>query len=318
MLIASLVIIGLVIIYILIRLIWKRSLMSLLIYLYVTICPIRFKFKSNMDEISKRIEEKRGIKQVTPKWIIKNKRLKEYEYENIKYYCMNEDAKSNIVMFYVHGGGFIEPLNKIQFRFLKKIVRKTDVKLYLPLYPLIPNYSYKDTYPTLINLYLKIKEENSDKKMIMGGDSAGGNIALVISEQIAKEKEPDELILISPATTMFVDEEDKELVESFEKCILVGHDGAKALAVAWADGEDAKNPFVSPYYGDIEKLKNVTIIVGDNDMAYGMSKRMVKKLEEANINVNYIVGRGLYHVWPLYPMMEAYKVIKEIVDIIKR
>ena len=304
--------------YIIIRLAWGRSLMSLLIYFYVKVFVRKFKFKGSTDDVNKRIEKRKGIIEATPKWIRRSKLLKEYEYESIKYYCMNEDSKSNIVMFYAHGGGFIEPLNKIQFRFLKKIVRKTDAKVYLPLYPLIPNHNYKDAFPLMVNLYLKIKKENENKKIILGGDSAGGNIALVISEEIAKDDQPDELILISPATTMYVEEGDRELVDSFKRCILVGYDGAKALALHWSDGDDVKSHYISPYYGDVSNFKNVTMILGKNDMAYGMGLRMVKKLKENNIKVKLIVGKGLYHVWALYPMLEAVKVRKEIAKIICR
>ena len=316
--IALYVIIAIILIYIIIRLIWRRSFCSLLIYLYVKTFNIRFKFKDNKEVINKRIEAKRGKPEEIPKWILKNKSLKEYEYEDIKYYCLNEDAKSNIVIFYVHGGGFIEPLNKIQFRFLKKVVKKTDAKLYLPLYHLIPNHNYKDTYPLIINLYLKIKYENANKKMVMGGDSAGGNIALVICEEVKKVDQPDELILISPATTMKIEEDDDKAIESFEKCILVGHDGAQAIADAWAGDSDPRLSLISPYYGDVSNLRNVTMTLGEYDMAYGMGLEMIKKLEEANVDVKLIIGKGLYHVWPLYPMPEAIKVRKEIVNIIKR
>ena len=311
-------IIVLILLYVIIRLIWGRSLMSLLIFLYVKTCNIRFKFKGSFGEISKRIEEKRGKKEAIPKWILKSKLLKEHEYEGIKYYCLNENSKSNIVMYYVHGGGFIEPLNKIQFRFIKKIVKKTDAKVYLPLYPLIPNHSYKDAYPLVVNLYLKLKKENANKKMIMGGDSAGGNIALVICEEIAKDDQPDELILISPATTMYVEDTDKELVNSFKRCILVGYDGAKAIALSWSAGDDVKSHYISPYFGNVSNFKNVTMILGDNDMAYGMGLRMVKKLKDNNIKTKLIIGKGLYHVWALYPMLEASKVRKEIAKIICR
>lgn len=304
--------------YIIIRLAWGRSLMSLLIYFYVKVFVVKFKFKGSTAEVNKRIEKRKGKNDVTPKWIQRSKLLKEYEYESIKYYCMNEDSRSNVVMFYAHGGGFIEPLNKIQFRFLKKIVRETDAKVYLPLYPLIPNHNYKDAYPLLTNLYLKIKKENENKKMILGGDSAGGNIALVICEEIAKDDQPDELILISPATTMYVEDTDKELVNSFKRCILVGYDGAKALALSWSAGDDVKSHYISPYFGNVSNFKNVTMILGDNDMAYGMGLRMVKKLKDNNIKTKLIIGKSLYHVWALYPMLEAAKVRKEIAKIICR
>ena len=305
-------------IYIIIRLAWGRSLMSLLIYLYVKFFVVKFKFKGSTEDVNKRIEAKRNKIIDTPKWIKKNESLKEYEFESIKYYCLNEESKSNIVIYYLHGGGFIEPLNKVQFRYIKKIVKETDAKVYLPLYPLIPNYSYKDIYPLICNLYLKIRHENIGKKIIMSGDSAGGNIALVIAEEIKKEEQPDELILISPATTMSVDENDKQLVDSFKKCILVGYDGAKALALAWSKGEDVKSHYISPYYGDVSNLKNVTIVLGEYDMAYGMGMRMVKKLKSANVKVRLIVGKKLYHVWLLYPMLEAKKARSKIVKIIKR
>jgi len=54
------------------------------------------------------------------------------------------------------------------------------------------------------------------------------------------------------------------------------------------------------------------IFAGDNEIFYKDIKLYVEKLEKNDVNVKFIIGKGLFHIYPLFPMPEAKKAFKEI------
>lgn len=85
-------------------------------------------------------------------------------------------------------------------------------------------------------------------------------------------------------------------------------------AKSWSGGEDLKDPRLSPIYGNLKALKNLTIFVGTRDILYPDIKLLADKI--GNENVNLIVEKNLHHVYPLFPIPEAKKSINMIKDIL--
>ena len=300
------------------RLAWGRSLMATAVAFFSRVVPLRARFKTDEAGTRERLARSREERYELPKCFGLSKSVRELSCAGMRVFCLNGEAKSDLVMVYVHGGGFVEEITLLHWKYLVNMVRRTDAKILVPLYPLAPFYTYRDTFPAIVDLYREIAAENPGKRMILSGDSAGGCIALAIAEQLAKAEQPDELILLSPAVYAPVDPKDRAEADCFRKCTLVGIDALNVLAEAWAGGKEAlASPLVSPYFGDVSNLKKVTILTGERDMAYAMSLKLEKKLRSAGVDTETIVGRGMNHVWPVYPIPEAVKAKRQIAEIIK-
>ena len=89
----------------------------------------------------------------------------------------------------------------------------------MPDYPLAPQYNYEDAFNMVLPLYEKILEKVKQENLILMGDSAGGGIALALSEKLGEEdfSQPQELILLSPWIDVTM--ENKEI----EKVFLAGY-----------------------------------------------------------------------------------------------
>ena len=301
------------------HLIWGRSLTATFIASVLRVIPHRAKFKAKEAGTRLRVEHIQETPYELPNGFHPSKGIVELPSEGMRIFCLNEASRSNLVMVYVHGGGFVEKISPLHWKYLSRMAELTDAKIYVPLYPLAPQHTYVDTFPAIIELYRKIAAQNRGKKMILSGDSAGGNIALVIAEHLAKEEQPDELILLSPAVVMNVDPNDKMEQDCFRKCTLVGLEELNVLGEYWAGGkEKVDSPLVSPYYGDVSNLKTVTLLLGERDMGYAMGLKLDKKLRKAGVDVQTIIGKGMNHVWPVQPVPEARKAKMQIAEIIKR
>lgn len=59
-------------------------------------------------------------------------------------------------------------------------------------------------------------------------------------------------------------------------------------------------------------LARTLIFAGTNEIFYGDIKNYVEKLKKDDVDVKLITGKGLFHIYPLFPMHEAKRAFNEI------
>ena len=233
---------------------------------------------------------------------------------NMNVYYLNEESKSNNVFIYFHGGGFYNNFDKHYWFMLNKIIKNTDALVIAPDYPLIPDVRCDSLFPLLLDFYKDIKNRYHNKRIIIGGDSAGGNISFVLGELLEKEYQPDEIILLSPAIDMSIPNED---IPSFDKCIFIDKESWPAIANMWrGDGMKDEHPLMSPIYGDYTNIRHMTVFYGNREFCYNSIERLKAKTKD-NKKFKFKLYKGMYHVWVATPVYEAHKALKEIYKIIK-
>ncbi len=249
----------------------------------------------------------------------KNIKLEKYgfmkeDYCDLLVYSYNGtlDSPHNRILLYIHGGSYIEEAVSFQIKFAMKIAKKTNSTLVFPVYPLAPNGNYKTMYKLIYTLYQKIC--NSEINLL--GDSAGGGFVLSFSMFLKNkiENKPKNVIMMSPWLDLTLS--NPELIES-EKldpmCAIKGNQYAGKL---WADDLDMKNYLVSPIYGEFDNLPLMTIITGGRDLLKPDCKLLSEKLDNNNIEHNYIEYKNQGHDFGAYPTKEGNLVIEDIVKII--
>ena len=231
-------------------------------------------------------------------------------------YYLNEETKSNVIFIYFHGGAFYNNFDNHQWGMINKIIKKTDALVIAPDYPLIPEIRCDGLYPILLEFYRKILEKYPNKRIIIGGDSAGGTISMVLGELLNKEEQPDEIICMSPAVDFEIPPEDEE---SFRRCIFEDKRAWPAIAEMWlGKGMDNSDPLMSPINGDLSKINHMTIFFGDQEFCYNSIFRLKAKNENLSNEIDYKLYKGMFHVWIATPVIEAKRAIKEICEIINK
>ena len=231
-------------------------------------------------------------------------------------YYLNEETKSNSVFIYFHGGAFYNNFDKHQWVMINKIIKKTDALVIAPDYPLIPEIRCDSLYPILLEFYRKTREKYPNKRLIIGGDSAGGTISMVLGEILNKEEQPNEIICLSPAVDFEIPPEDEE---SFRRCIFEDKRAWPAIAEMWlGKGMTNSDPLMSPINGDLSNIKHMTIFFGDREFCYNSIFRLKAKNENLSNKIDYKLYKGMFHVWVATPVLEAKKAIKEICEIINK
>ena len=239
------------------------------------------------------------IESVPPEEIKDKIEIAEETYEGRKVFFLTpkEGERESTVIFYLHGGSYVAEASKEHWYFLADLVEDTKATIIMPDYPLTPKYNYKDVFAMIEPLYEEIIEQENTENFIVMGDSAGGGMALALCEKLGEEgkQKPDKLILISPWLDVRLENEAIDAVE--EKDEQLNREALKVAGISYA-GEDGINSYlVNPIDGNLSKLKNLTILIGTNDILNPDVHVLQERAKQANVNIDIKEYEQAGHIW---------------------
>ncbi|MDX8047204.1 alpha/beta hydrolase [Gracilibacillus sp. S3-1-1] len=239
-------------------------------------------------------------------------------FEEMQVFTLNDQqsAKQKVIL-YIHGGAWTnQPVNS-HWVFMDKLAQSLNAKIIAPIYPKVPQFSYKDTYPKMLELYKEILETiESPALLTVMGDSAGGNIALGLAHLLKMKDvpQPKDIILLSACVDMGLD---NPLIPEYEaKDPMLAGAGMKVITEMWADDKDASDPIISPIYGDFKGIAKITHFIGTHESLYPDAIKLDEKLTEQGIAINTFVYPKMNHVFVIMPIPEAENARHKIIDII--
>ena len=230
-------------------------------------------------------------------------------------YVLNQHSITSKGIIYFHGGAYVnEPLS-FHWRYLVKLAEQTKHKIYVPIYPKLPHHAHVECYKQLDLFYEKIIEPMQTPFDFMG-DSAGGGLAIAFSQKLRDEfkRTPNNLILFSPWLDINGEYEGYEELEKLDP--MVGIPGARLLGQLWMQPSHAKNPLVSPIYGPLDEIGELTVIVGTHELILFDCRRLKERAESEHIPIRYYEFKDMNHVFPVFPIPEAKQVWPIILPIL--
>ncbi len=260
---------------------------------------------SKYDELPYQLDEAYRVKQD----ILKN------EINGMRYYTINERRQPQKVIYYFHGGAYINDPLSFHWRYLVKLAKETEYTIVVPLYPKLPRYTAVECFEAIHALYDKLIE-HYEAPFIFMGDSAGGGLALGLAQDVKQlgKKQPQQIILHSPWLDVTGEDPRYEKVEKHDPmlCVL----GAKELGRMWAKGTGVKNYRVSPLNGDLHDIGQITLFVGTSELLHVDAQLLLEKAKQQDVKINYFEYDKMNHVFPVFPIPEAKKAFKELLAII--
>ena len=223
------------------------------------------------------------------------------------------DVNSKNTILYIHGGAFIGQINYQHFLFCFLLSRKLDAHVLAPVYPLAPANKAEQTYELITGLYKKLIKGND---LTVMGDSAGGGFVHSFCQYLKTIDlpQPQKIITFSP----WVDISMSNTPYGSDDDPILGEIGLREIGKSWAGSWDTKDYRVSPLFGVNSNLPDTLIFAGENEIFYSDIKKYVENLKNDGVDVKFIVGPGLFHIYPLFPIPEARTAFnelkKEIID----
>ncbi|NYE04267.1 acetyl esterase [Bacillus niacini] len=205
------------------------------------------------------------------------------------------------IFIYYHGGGWVlgnldgvDPSCRVLANKTKCVVISVD-------YRLAPEFKFpipaEDSYAALTWVNENAVLFNGiASKIIVGGDSAGGNLATVVSMMSRDRKGPDisAQVLLYPVTDLSYD---TESYYEFAEGYALNRNLMKWFGTHYIrNEEDRINPYVAPLIsGNLHDLPQAFIITAENDVLRDEGIAYAERLMEAEVKVIYKVESGLVH-----------------------
>ena len=209
-------------------------------------------------------------------------------------------------ILYLHGGGFILNSGVAQFAFAEYLANATGAEIWFPEYPIIPENNGVVALEMTMELYRKMLQECTGNEIAIGGDSAGGGLALSAALQIAAEgyEAPNNLFLISPACGGHGLPRNAE-EKSFEEMLLerdpvVSTKAFPTIARMWAGPLSADDWRVNPIKGDLKSLPPMLIFAGGAEAMEMGIRQFVEETMRQQADSVYYVRNGKGHDYVLF------------------
>lgn len=215
-------------------------------------------------------------------------------------------------ILYLHGGAYCFEMTPFHWDLVAELAEKLQAHVTVPIYPLAPENDFHRIYGVMRQVYQDVMTENPDA--MIAGDSAGGNMALVLTMMAAKEgwPLPNRLALISPGLDMT--EASAETREYAKRDPWLDLDGGHESVRLYAAGIDFGDWRISPSFGDLTVLPPMLLFTGTKDMLYPNSVIFAGKVKAAGGKIDLVTGKDMIHVWPLIDMPEAKIARRQLVE----
>jgi acetyl esterase/lipase len=260
---------------------------------------VKWLFKKNIESIRASMGgDQRDI--TTRPIIINNETIQGFKNElGIRIYSPEGDSTRPLMMFY-HGGGWIGGSLKAVEEYCKGVCDQADCVVISVDYHLAPEHPFpeglEDSYKAIKWAVANRNRLNiDDKRIIVSGDSAGGNFSAVIC-LMARERKDFSIwkqILIYPGTDLVVKKNAAPAPGEMPVKI-----GKAFFALYTKRGTDLSQPYISPMYArDFSNLPEALITVGEKDGLYKSSLIYANKLSDAGNHVKFILYKGANHAF---------------------
>ena len=217
-------------------------------------------------------------------------------------------------VLYLHGGAFFAG-SPVSHR--SATVRYSQIANAAVLavdYRLLPEHRRREGIEDCQQAYLWLLDNGPDgpapvETMFIGGDSAGGNLALVISAwtRDAGLRRPDAVVALSPVTdSTFLapsirgNVEKDTLVRPLFGPLLRAPRFLLRWIVLGMTRARPTSPMISPVFGDLSDLPPTLLQASESEMLFDDARRYVNKARAAGSPVFLQSWPGLLHAWQLF------------------
>lgn len=209
-------------------------------------------------------------------------------------------ADETRAFFYIHGGGWVAGSPLIYRPLTWRLAKQIGVPVYAVDYRLAPEHVFPAGLDDCVTAYRALLDKGIDaSNIIVGGDSAGGNLTLALALRLKDDglPLPAGLVCLSPATDMTSSGASATLNAKADTFFIP--EMMATVQSRYFPGDDPKLPYLSPLFGDVAGLPPTFFQVGDTEMLLDDSTRMAEKMKIAGIDVTLEVWPKVWHVWQL-------------------
>ncbi len=206
-----------------------------------------------------------------------------------------DDDPDPAIYLEVHGGAFTMGYGDACRAMAKHAAARVQMRTWAVDYRTPPDHPYPAPLDDCVAVYRRLVEERGADRIVVGGESAGGNLAaaLVLRARDEGLPLPAALVLLSPEADL------TESGDSFATILGIDPVLTESLAPSialYAAGHDLTDPYLSPLFGDLAPPFPPTLLqAGTRDLFLSNAVRMHRKLRANGVDAELHVFEAMPH-----------------------
>jgi len=205
------------------------------------------------------------------------------------------------VLVYLHGGGYFACSARTHRPFTTAFAQR-GFRVYAPDYRLAPEHPFPAAVLDAVSAWRAVSAAAGGGAMGIGGDSAGGGLALATMLKLRAEGSPmpAAALLFSPLTDLVGIGESRR--SNDRRCAMFHAAGFGRVSEFYLGdtGGDPRDPLASPLYADLRGLPPLLIHVGADETLRDDSTELAARARAAGVRVELKIWPAVPHVWQLF------------------
>lgn len=205
------------------------------------------------------------------------------------------------VILYCHGGAYSVGSPKVYRGLAARLATLTGCDVAAIDYRLAPEHVYPAAPDDAISAYRALIARAIDPaSIVIAGDSAGGNLALVtlLRARNSGLALPCAAVLLSPWTDLTGS--GASMHGNLERDPMLPAQRINEAARMYAPTVDLAHPDVSPLFADLSGLPSLSIHVGSTEILLDDSHRLAQSARGHGVDVDLTTWHAMPHVFPMF------------------
>ena len=226
---------------------------------------------------------------------------------------LSREHRRRRVILYCHGGGYTSGGLGFSKVLASKLTRATGMDTLAFDYRLAPEHPYPAAVEDALTAWGHLESLGiAPGDIVLAGDSAGGNLALVLCLKLREAGRglPGALLLMSPWTDMTASGESLRGRAGIDPVLTPEY--MYAVREAYDGGLDPSDCLLSPLFADFAGFPPALIQVGTHEILYSDAERLAERMLAAGADCRLEVWENMWHDFQMYPSKTASNAIQNM------
>jgi epsilon-lactone hydrolase len=219
------------------------------------------------------------------------------------------DASNSIpgrIILYLHGGAFMFRWPGVYSAMLERWCARLEARALMVDYRLAPEHPFPAAADDCHAAYQWLLAQGHDpRSIVIAGDSAGGNLALVTLQRIHEFDEPMPACVVLLSAGVDFTLSSRSMVTNEGSDPLFDLADLVAMRGFYAPPERYLDPGVSPLFGNFAGLPPLLFQVGSREILLDESTRAAARARASGVNVEVEIWERMGHVFQALPLPQA-------------
>ncbi len=217
----------------------------------------------------------------------------------------NSETPTDRVILYLPGGAYVIRTPNVHSGMIARLCAEAEASAFVCYYRLAPEHPFPACLQDCVAAYDWLLQQGyRAEQIILAGDSAGGGLTLATLLKLRELERPMPACAVMFSPFLDTGEIAPSRVKNARFDATLPAAGDRTIHPRHLLGSpDAKNPLVSPIYGDFHDLPPMYVLVSDSEVLTDDSLRLARRAQLFDVLVKVDIWRKVPHVWTAMPFL---------------